>query len=96
MGKRRHVDYSPPPFSGIEKPYSEISSLFRQIQVPDLQEHHVRSLALRWKIGKLIVEYKQQQATKSEDTQELLLQLSKQLVKSLRVIFPAACGDCLT
>ncbi|MBY0501681.1 MAG: hypothetical protein K2P93_06745 [Alphaproteobacteria bacterium] len=82
MGRRQSVVHS---FSviEIEKLYLEISFLFHQVQVPILQGSDFLNLALHWKIGRLIVEYEQQQVTNDEDHHELLSQLSERLTKEL-------------
>ena len=82
MSRRRYVVHS---FSlsyvDIEKLCSEISFLFHQVQVPIRKGSEFLTLTLHWKIGRLIVEYEQQQSIKDEDHQELLSQLSERLLK---------------
>ena len=82
MSRRQSVVHS---FSviKIEKLYLEISFLFHQVQVPILQGSDFLTLVLHWKIGRLIVEYEQQQVMNDEDHHELLSQLSECLTKEL-------------
>lgn len=82
MSRRRYVVHSfSLSFVDIEKLYLEISFLFHQVQVPILKGSEFLALTLHWKIGKLIVEYEQQQFMKNEDHQKLLSQLSERLLK---------------
>lgn len=83
MSRRRYVVHSfSLPFVDIEKLYLEISFLFHQVQAPILKGSGFLTLTLHWKIGRLIVEYEQQQSIKDEDHQELLSQLSERLLKT--------------
>lgn len=79
MGRRRCVDHSF--FPAIERFSSEVSFLFPQMQSPSLQGYCLKIPHLYWKSGKLLAEYEQQQAIKEDDRSEILLQLTKHLIK---------------
>ncbi|MBY0292852.1 MAG: hypothetical protein K2W92_06155, partial [Alphaproteobacteria bacterium] len=88
MGRRQYAMHSFSfPFVGIEKLYTEISSLIHQEQYPTLQGSRLKTLNLHWKIGRLIVEYENQWMASDEDHQKLLCQLFEQIVKKFGEVF---------
>ena len=97
MDQRRYavVHSSALSFLGIEKLLSEISSFLHQTQLLALQEACLKALILYWKIGGLIVGYEQQRVMKEEDHQELLSQLSEQLIRKFENGFrPSMLEEC--
>ena len=88
MGRRRYAMHPFSfPFIGIEKLYTEISSLLHQEPYPTLQGSRLKTLNLHWKIGRLIIEYENQWMASDEDHQKLLCQLSVQIVKKFGEMF---------
>jgi hypothetical protein len=82
MGRRQYkrTHFSTPEID-IEKLYVEIAFLIQQAQLYTLQITHLTALNLHRNIGKLIVDAEFGKNRRMEDHQELLFQLSRQLVK---------------
>lgn len=85
MGRQQYAVHSSAlPFLDTEKIFLHIASFVHQIRLLILQNSCLKTPILHWKIGRLIVDYEQQQVIKEEDHKELLSQLSERLTKKFK------------